>query len=573
MEFMNNVTWKLKLTTGFILIALFVGAVGYFGISNMQVINDRGDGIYTHNLTPIMKLNNLRVGILESRSVGMEILTTQGKNEKEVLRKQIEDLNTQNYKDTSEYETNYLGGLSAEENSYYTTYKNLMVDFRNQRDKAILIDDSGDATQALMVLQNAYKINDKALETLNNLILYQENGAKVSVNINRGIYVSSRTTMLGIIGFSVFFALLIGIYLATSLSRRLSNMVRFAESFGQGDLTQELTLYGRDEVGQLGEALKQAVQKVRELFVAIRDSSQTMSAQSEELSATMEELSATMQTIQQSTEQIAQGTEELSASTEEVGASAYEVQKFTEQLMTKADEGQKNALAIKERASVVRESGTLAVNEADAIYRDKKAKVKQALEQSKVVDEIKVMAETIGGIAEQTNLLSLNAGIEAARAGEAGRGFAVVADEVRNLAEQSRTAVSTIYSVISDVQKAFGNLMTNTQELLTFIETKVRPDYEAYAQTGSQYEEDAKFVTEMSKELSDATLSMSEIINQISSAIQNVTATAGESASSSEDISSSVVQASTAVEQVSQSALDQAVLAGKLSELMGQFIV
>lgn len=89
------------------------------------------------------------------------------------------------------------------------------------------------------------------------------------------------------------------------------------------------------------------MQKVRELLVAIWDGSQTMSAQSEELSATM-------QSIQQSPEQIAQGTEELSASTEEVGASAFEIQEFTKQLTTKADEGQKNALAIKERASEVR---------------------------------------------------------------------------------------------------------------------------------------------------------------------------------------------------------------------------
>lgn len=231
------------------------------------------------------------------------------------------------------------------------------------------------------------------------MIKYQENDAKCRVDVNRGIYVSSRTTMLSIIGFSVFLALLIGIYLSISLSHKLSMMVHFAEAFGQGDLTQELALHGRDEVGQLGDALKQAVQKVRDLLIAIRDGSQTLNAQSEELSATMEELSATMQTIQQSTEQIAQGTEELSASTEEVGASALEIREFTKQLTTKADEGQKNALAIKERASEVRSRGTQAVNEADAIYRDKEAKVKQALEQSKVVDEIKVMAETIGGIA------------------------------------------------------------------------------------------------------------------------------------------------------------------------------
>lgn len=573
MKFMNNIPWKVKLTAGFVIIALLVALVGYIGISDMQTIEASGESIYSDNFAALQDLTQIQATFEQNRAASILLYATRDKTQQQEVLQQIETIKAANNKAQQEYDKNFLETLSAEEKGYYNDFKAAQEEWRSQRDKLVQLVNEGNYAEAGAVLQEALKGNDKALASLDKTVSFLENEAKNRVDKNHETFISSRTTMIAILGFSLLFALVLGLYLSFSLSRRLSHIVQFAEAFGQGNLTQELALHGRDEVGQLGDALKQAVKKVRELLLAIRDGSQTLSAQSEELSATMEELSATMQTIQQSTEQIAQGTEELSASTEEVGASAVEIQEYTKQLNQKAKDGQENALAIKVRASEVKTKGTKAVSEADDIYRDKEAKVKQALEQSKVVDEIKVMAETIGGIAEQTNLLSLNASIEAARAGEAGRGFAVVADEVRKLAEQSQLAVGNIHKVINDVQRAFNNLMGNTQELLTFIETKVRPDYEAYAKTGSQYEEDSNFVTEMSKELAEATLTMHEIISQIGSAIQNVTETAQESPSSSEEISSSVVQTTTAIEEVNQSAQAQAELADKLSELVAKFKV
>lgn len=433
--------------------------------------------------------------------------------------------------------------------------------------------ETGNLLEAGTLMDQVLQANDKSLASLNSLITFNEQAASQRKASNESIYRQTLGVMLGLIVFSLVLALIIGLYLSQNLSRRLGNIVRLAEALSDGDLTQQLAIFGKDEIGQLGGSINKATRNMEEIVSHILTSCQTMNAHSEELSANMEELSASMQIIEQSTEQIAQGSEELSASTEEVGASIFEIQDFTKKLTAKADQGQENVSAIKERASEVRSRGTKAVIEVEAIYQDKKDRIKQALEEAKVVEEIKTMAEAIGGIAQQTNLLALNASIEAARAGDAGRGFAVVADEVRKLAEQSQSSVGNINQVISNVQSAFNNLMLNTQELLNFIETKVRPDYEAYAQIGTQYETDSCFVDEMSREITSSTHTMNQIINQISSAIQNVTATAQESASSSEEITTSIAQTTTAVEQVNSSAQAQAELSGNLSKLVGKFKV
>jgi methyl-accepting chemotaxis protein len=115
--------------------------------------------------------------------------------------------------------------------------------------------------------------------------------------------------------------------------------------------------------------------------------------------------------------------QESSAGAEEMSASIQEVDSSINELSRKAMDGSNNSNEFKERAMTVKDNSQKAIQESQKVFIEKQENMKQAIKEGEVVDNIKIMADTIAGIAEQTNLLALNAAIEAARAGEQGKGF------------------------------------------------------------------------------------------------------------------------------------------------------
>lgn len=567
----NNIPWKFKLILGFLFLSIIVALVGYIGIKNIQKINFNGSQIYSNNLLAINDLNTIRETFLKSRSESLMLFYNHDQIQNESVRQELKAITSQNEKAESAYEKAFLDSLSDEKRMYYTYFKKLQTNYYDEQAKMTQLIDDGNYQVAEDMIQNMIILNDNALSNLNKLIEINTLEAEQRNSNNHDLYLSTLKIQAALVILSVLLALLIGIYLARNLAKRLNMIMVLAEAFGEGDLTKQVKIKGKDEIGRLGLAFNKALINVKEILIAIGNSSQIINSQSEKLSAAMKELMDTMHLIKSSTVQIAHSTDELSAAIQEISASTEEIGNSTTTLVFNAGEGQKSALAIRDRAGEIKTVGTNASYQAQSIYKEKKANISKALEQAKVVDKIKLMAETISGIADQTNLLSLNASIEAARAGTAGRGFAVVAGEVRKLAEQSHQAVDNIHSVIGDVQKAFEQLMLNTNDLLDFIEIRVNTDYQAYVQTGIQYEEDSQFISTMSNEFAETASLINQTLIEINSAMQQVASTTEETSASSEDISESVAQTVSTIEQITRMAQEQTDLVSDLNRKILKF--
>jgi len=186
--------------------------------------------------------------------------------------------------------------------------------------------------------------------------------------------------------------------------------------------------------------------------------------------------------------------EESLASAEEMLAASKEIETFIDTIVQGAKEGSREAREINSRAENIKKSVNKSEQKANLVIIEVINDVEKSIENSSVIEQIKILSETIMQITSQTNLLALNASIEAARAGEAGKGFSVVAEEIRKLAEESKVTVVEIQNISYKVTESVTDLSNNSQKLIKFVENDVVEDYKSMLDVADRYSDDAKFV-------------------------------------------------------------------------------
>ena len=374
-----------------------------------------------------------------------------------------------------------------------------------------------------------------------------------------------------IILISVLIVVLCIVLFANHIGKNIKKVNNFAMKMANGDLTEQLEINSSDEFSEMSNHLNKMTKNIHSIIEGIMENSENISASAEELSATVEELSAKTITINEAVNTIVSGMQESSAVTEEISASIEEVDSSINVLSSKAMDGSNNASKAKERAANAQDNSKVVKQIAQNLYIQKEANMKNVMDESSVIDTIRVMADTISSIADQTNLLALNAAIEAARAGEQGRGFSVVADEVRKLAEQSSSAVIEIQNTIESVKQVFNKSIDTGSDILKFINVDIMKNYDEYEETGKQYHSDSDFVSNMSEEIAAMSQEITATVGQVTEAIQNMAESSQESSEQAENIKENMNETTKAIEQVAQTAQSQAELAQSLTEMIQQF--
>ncbi len=440
MNYLSNMTIRLRLTLGFGFILTLIVILTVLGIQKVNFINETLSVITDVNSVKQRYAINYR-GSVHDRAIAIRDVAL-AMNDKQISTFEQEIIELERFYDSSEVNMNKMINSDAHFNDKERDILNKIETIKQQTLPLIqsIIQNKREGKNVEdQVLMKARPAFTAWLNTINEFIDYQEQANQIATPKAREVAENFQALMLLLSAIAIVISTLIGITIERSILRSLGSEPCQAKAsivtLSNGDLSTPIeTSYSNSMVSYLCLMREQIRNTVANIIEASR------------------ELSSELTTVSESSKQVLNAAKTQAALTQDTASQLDNIRTSSNQVSQIAAQTEENSGMTVKYAKEGREVINSSAREMELISTTVNSTVDQIRLLAEHTEKIGGIANVISGISEQTNLLALNAAIEAARAGESGRGFAVVADEVRQLAQRTGEATGQIESMIGEVQ-------------------------------------------------------------------------------------------------------------------------
>ena len=436
----------------------------YMGLSNQKKAIDN---IFNVRFKSFEESSNIVESILDIHSSLNQMINWASSNYKvskikklgEEIREKIKKMNTDINKNLNS------NRLNTKQKELYQLTLNQLEDYKNSAFKVIKMV-SLDISSANMFMVIAYDKLHQLQKTIDELQIEEIKLSKKSYDFSIKNYNFITKSIIFIFAILISLVLIISFILTASILIPLKHLKTILNDIakGEGDLTKQIENKSKDEIGELGNIFNSFVNKLKNIILHIKASSNKSNEIGKNLaeiaiavSTGNEKISSTIESNKKSINLLNQ---EIHDSVSAVAQISQTINNIVISINNQSNSVEMSSTSIEEMAATINNTTRVMVEKknlsnklstiAQAGYEKMTQSIKAMTRISDSTNNMFQMINVVNDIAQRTKLLAMNAAIEAVHAGEKGKGFTVIAEEIRKLSDQTANNAKSINETLKN---------------------------------------------------------------------------------------------------------------------------
>jgi len=255
---------------------------------------------------------------------------------------------------------------------------------------------------------------------------------------------------------SLMIILVTAFFFSKSFTRPIRQMVSILERAKNGDLTQRLEIFKKDEIGRIMEIINEFMDALFRITGDIHQKAEELNSSTSDLASISQEIYSTANQQAAAVAEVVATVEEFATMSRQMAKNASGVAQVALETEQDVERGAGNVNATLDRMKTIKTSNEDNIQEMNKL--------------GKRIEQINEILKFINNIADQTKLIAFNAALESSSSeGSSGKRFGIVAIEIRRLAEGIVEQTRDIEDTINEITQATNELRLSFEQSLTRV--------------------------------------------------------------------------------------------------------